>query len=196
MKILCCSKDDKFLEKLNSLIGNNTIIPLSDSSLITEHEITVSDILIIDGKHCSVPQDSVNIPTLALCTVPSFAESLLLLQRGVKGYGNRQMRTINLEQAIHSVASGQIWLPPNLVSQLIASVNSSDVSQATNDILSTLTMREQETAMHVAEGLANDQIAEKMNVSLRTIKAHLSSIYRKTGCKNRLELGLSLKGKG
>jgi DNA-binding NarL/FixJ family response regulator len=45
----------------------------------------------------------------------------------------------------------------------------------------------------VAEGLSNQEMADRMYVSLRTVKAHLSSIYDKTGLRNRLELGLSLK---
>ena len=61
-----------------------------------------------------------------------------------------------------------------------------------DNLLNTLSKREQEVALFVAKGMSNQEVADKMYVSLRTIKAHLSSIYEKTGVRNRLELGLAL----
>lgn len=116
-----------------------------------------------------------------------------MLQRGVKGYGNRHMRYSNLVQAVLNVTAGQIWLPPAIITRLIASVNTDATVQPDDNILGMLSKREQEAALYVAEGLSNQEMADRMYVSLRTVKAHLSSIYDKTGLRNRLELGLSLK---
>ena len=100
------------------------------------------------------------------------------------------MRKDNLWQAIESVKAGQIWLPPEIVAARIEKIEPEEQSNA---LLNELSEREQEVALMVTEGMSNQQIADKIFVSLRTVKAHLSSIYSKTGLRNRLALGLKLK---
>jgi len=193
MAILCCSKDDVLLGKLVTLYGADGVIARSNSSMLKENDILLGEILIVDLKHCPIPVKNTSLPILVLTGIPTFPEVFVLLQRGVRGYGNRQMRQENLEQAVDSVKAGQIWLPPPLVSQLIALVGTGSTVLPNDNILSALSKREQEVAQYVAEGMSNQQMADKMFVSLRTVKAHLSSIYDKTGFRSRLELGLNLK---
>jgi DNA-binding NarL/FixJ family response regulator len=193
MAIICCSKDDILLGKIVTLYGANDVISLPDCHLYKDH-VQLGKILIVDLKHCTIPDRTVfSLPILVLAGIPTFQEVVGLLQRGVRGYGNRQMRLDNLDQAVKSVKAGQIWLPPPLISQLIATVGTGYTAQSDDSILSTLSKREQEVAQYVAEGMSNQEMADKMFVSLRTVKAHLSSIYDKTGLRNRLELGLNLK---
>ena len=147
-------------------------------------------------KYCELPQGvRFSSSVIVLADVPSFKESFALLQLGIRGYGNRHMRESNLRQAIDNVADGQIWLPPSIVSSLIDVVGKSDITDKTKSrdkVLSTLSKREKEVALFVAQGMSNQEVAEMMYVSLRTVKAHLSSIYEKTEVRNRLELGLAL----
>ncbi|MES9812798.1 MAG: helix-turn-helix transcriptional regulator [Candidatus Thiodiazotropha sp.] len=56
--------------------------------------------------------------------------------------------------------------------------------------LSKLTDREREIAQLVGSGDSNKVIAKKLDITERTVKAHLSSIFRKTSTKDRLQLGL------
>lgn len=197
MAILCCSQDDALLAKIVALYGDlsdNGVISRPDIGQLQENDLQLCSVLIVD-LHCSALPDNVNCgtPVIALSSMPTFQEAVLLLQRGAKGYGNRHMRPDNLAQAVENVKAGQIWLPPAIITQLIASVNTDTTGQTDNNILSILSKREQEAALYVAEGLSNQEMADRMYVSLRTVKAHLSSIYDKTGLRNRLELGLSLK---
>ncbi len=68
-----------------------------------------------------------------------------------------------------------------VVTELIKQAAAVETSQPTrNNILNQLSKREQEVALYMTEGLSNQAIAEKMFVSLRTVKAHLSFIYDKT----------------
>ena len=50
-----------------------------------------------------------------------------------------------------------------------------------------LTEREQNVLMYVAQGLINSEIAEKLNISAHTVKAHLEAIYDKFGVRNRVQ---------
>ena len=194
MKIICCSEDNILLEKLVGLYGTSSVISSPNVRSVKQNDLQSGESLIIDLKYSKIPEGINNsLPIIALTTIPSFPEALLLLQRGIRGYGNRQMRQDNLSQAVENVKAGQIWLPPAIISKMIATVgNSSTVSQD-NNIFSTLSEREQEVAGLVAEGLSNQEMADKLYISLRTVKAHLSSIYNKTGLRNRLELGLGMK---
>ncbi len=194
MKIICYSKDDILLDKLVRLYGASSVIFSADIRSIKDNDLQQSEVLIVDLKYNRIPErKNLSLPVIGLTTIPSFPEAIQLLQRGVRGYGNRQMVQSNLAQVVENVKAGQIWLPPAIISNLIATVGDGNVVEKNDNILSALSDREQEVAGFVAEGLSNQEMADKMYISLRTVKAHLSSIYNKTGLRNRLELGLGMK---
>jgi DNA-binding NarL/FixJ family response regulator len=60
-------------------------------------------------------------------------------------------------------------------------------------LLKALSSREAEVAKWLVNGLSNSEIGEKMFISIRTVKAHLTSIFKKTGCRDRLELATRMK---
>jgi DNA-binding NarL/FixJ family response regulator len=197
MHIRCCTKDDKLLDQLKDLYGVDNVTSLPDVESLQESGAQQSrGIVIIDLKYNILPRGRNFVsPTIVLAVLPVFAEAFKVLQLGGRGYGNRRMRQANLQQAIENVNDGQIWLPPSIISKLIDVVGKDDrfVSEKSRDkVLTILSKREQEVALFVAKGMSNQEVADTMFVSLRTIKAHLSSIYEKTGLRNRLELGLAL----
>lgn len=196
MGILCCSQDEKLKEKLISLFGENGVLFFADISLVEEGTFQKCEVVIVDLPYTTLPEvKDIPLPIIVLAAIPTFEECVGLVQSGVRGYGNRQMRPDNLAQAIGSVKEGQIWLPPAIISQLIlTAVGTNRTIHQDDTILTRLSEREQEVARYVAKGMSNQQIADTIFVSLRTVKAHLSSIYEKTGLRNRLELGLRLKG--
>ena len=53
-----------------------------------------------------------------------------------------------------------------------------------------LTEREQNVLFYVSQGLINSEIAEKMHISVHTVKAHLEAIYDKFGVKNRVQAAM------
>ena len=196
IQIRCCSRDDKLLESLTALYGSVHVIGMHDIEFL-QHSGTQDDgVVIVDLKYNSLPDGlRFTSPVIVLTAVPTFPEAFNVLQLGGRGYGNRQMRQVNLKQVIDNVNNGQIWLPPSIISKLLDVVgqegNAEDI-KSRDKLLGALSKREQEVALYVAQGMSNQEVADKMFVSLRTIKAHLSSIYEKTGFRNRLELGLSL----
>ncbi len=56
-----------------------------------------------------------------------------------------------------------------------------------------LTSREQEVLINLAAGLSNEEIASKLYISIKTVKNHVSSIYRKTGYRERAKLVLAAR---
>lgn len=196
IQIRCYSSDEQLQESLLTLYGADDIVDVSEVEYIQKNNLQDTEVAVVDLKYISLPADiHFTSPVIALSAIPNFSEAINLLQQGVRGYGNRLMRQENLKQAIKNVKEGQIWLPPSIISQLIGVVGQGDRSKNTKSrdmLLNTLSKREQEVALLVAEGKSNQEVADKLYVSLRTVKAHLSSIYEKTDVRNRLELGLAL----
>ncbi len=91
-----------------------------------------------------------------------------------------------LLDCIEKVLAGERWLPTELVDAALAR----EVQRRTNrsHIENALTTREHELVRLVAEGLANKQIARKINISEGTVKIHLHNIYQKLGVSNRTAL--------
>lgn len=193
MGIICLTKDNTLVEKLITLYGRRNVKLVTDVQLLRKDDLDSAEALIVDLKYNELSESNrLLVPIIALAEIPSFKEALVLLQRGVRGYGNRHMRQENLDQAVESAKGGQIWFPPSIITQLIDMVGPVNSTSLNNTLLTSLSKREQEVAHFVAEGLSNQEIADKMFVTLRTIKAHLTSIYNKTGLRNRLELGISI----
>jgi DNA-binding NarL/FixJ family response regulator len=101
-----------------------------------------------------------------------------------------------LLKAAHAVCHGEIWVPRHLITQLIgelARAGSADtlkLSRAGARSVAVLTPRELQVAQMVHLGGNNKIIARELDISERTVKAHLSAIFRKLDIENRLHLAL------
>lgn len=194
MRITCLTEDKGLVDTLYELFGKEHVTVFADSSRLNDAEILSTDLLLVDLLYSKIPvlkDNQINIATLTL--IPKFEEAVFLMQSGVRGYGNRKMMAENLRQMINTVLTGQLWMPPDILAQLIGGLGSGPKKTSSSSFTKDLSKREQEVAKFVEQGLTNQKIADKMYVSLRTVKAHLSSIYDKTGIKNRLELAVKLK---
>jgi DNA-binding NarL/FixJ family response regulator len=125
----------------------------------------------------------------ALTPAPSFQEGTKLLTLGIKGYGNAYMHAKHLRRAIITIKEGNIWLYPAFMQELISSITPSTPKKESSQ-LETLTARQKETALLVKEGKSNKEIAQALNITERTVKAHISAIFERTGATDRLTLAL------
>ena len=57
-----------------------------------------------------------------------------------------------------------------------------------------LTKRERQVAQSVSNGLSNREIAERLNISERTVKARLTTVFQKLGVRDRVQLALLMRG--
>jgi len=130
---------------------------------------------------------------LVLSDVPSFQEGEALLRTGIKGYGNARLHPAALIQALEAIEAGNHWFYPDFMQHLVLAVVHSG-GQTDGTLLASLSERERETAMMVSDGLHNREIAEKMGITERTVKAHLGAIFAKLGVKDRVGLVLKLRG--
>ncbi len=124
---------------------------------------------------------------------PEEEEGLVFLKQGIVGYGNTYISRARLAEAVRSISNGSVWVGQKLMQRLIAEVHAGVKEQEAPDVkqrLSGLTRREQEISRLVAKGRSNLEIAFELDITERTVKAHLTSIYEKTNTGNRLSLAL------
>ena len=110
------------------------------------------------------------------------------LQAGASGYINAQSSGVDsLLGAVRSLAQGTHVLPSELVDTLL---RVDPRTGAAAHLLSLLSAREREVLGYVAAGADNLKIASLLGISERTVKAHVSSLYRKLSQENRTQLAL------
>jgi two-component system nitrate/nitrite response regulator NarL len=128
---------------------------------------------------------------LAMATFPNDKDALQLLEAGVRAYCNIQLAPVLLTHIVQLVEAGEVWLGADIMSKLINRIQPSESPR--NTCLDSLTKRERSIAEHVAQGMVNKTIANKLGISERTVKAHLTAIFQKTGTRDRLQLALLVK---
>ena len=125
---------------------------------------------------------------------PSVATGKMLVLRGVKAYGNSRMLTNHFNQMLKTVYEGNIWTYPKLTAALASTTNKEKINANAKELIdSRLSNKEQEVVYLILEGLTNDAIASELDITTRTVKAHVSSIFSKLHVNDRISLVLLLK---
>jgi DNA-binding NarL/FixJ family response regulator len=139
-------------------------------------------------------------PVILLADEPNEEEALLALSAGASGYCNGHAAPAVLAQVAQAVAHGGVWVGQGLLQRLLAVTSrrlaaSSAVPEAGQAAWrERLTAREQEVAVLVARGESNKEIARRMEITERTVKAHVGAMLEKFGVRDRLQLSLIING--
>ncbi len=103
---------------------------------------------------------------------------------GCDGYILKKSDSVTLRKAIHSVYNGEMFIEPELMPILNETVSIRDTAM---DKLNDLTRREIDVLKLLAEGLFNKEIASRLNISERTVKNHVSNIFKKISVSDRTQ---------
>ena len=128
------------------------------------------------------------------------------LVHGAAGYCGEFEPPELLLQAVKSILKGDIWIQRHLVPRVIgtliqmkstpANKIQEEKSTESSKLLKTLSNRELDVAHMIRSGENNKTIASTLNISERTVKAHLTSIFKKLNISDRLHLALFIKEYG
>jgi DNA-binding NarL/FixJ family response regulator len=111
------------------------------------------------------------------------------LRAGASGFLAKDTEPSDLVEAVRAVARGESLLSRGLTRRLIAEVASHpDPCRPSPEELEELTAREREVMALVARGLSNDEIAERLVISVATAKTHVSRALRKVDARDRAQL--------
>lgn len=103
---------------------------------------------------------------------------------GVDGYILKDSESLKLKKAIMAVKDGENYIQPSLIPALNSQLVNRDSDK---DMISSLTNRELEVLVQVANGMFNKEIATNLNISERTVKNHISNIFKKIDVSDRTQ---------
>ncbi|MEU6676366.1 response regulator transcription factor [Streptomyces sp. NPDC046925] len=137
---------------------------------------------------------------LMLTTFDSDDLVLGALQAGALGFVLKDTRPAQILDAVRTVADGEPVLSPAAAARVIAAATgpqSSHVRETSREAaqtrLATLTERERETARAIGDGLGNPEIAQRLHISIATVKAHTSNLFSKLAVDNRVQIALLVR---
>ena len=132
-------------------------------------------------------------PVVVMANTPTEAEAFRLLNVGAVGYCHVKAAPEQLREVALVVEHGGFWMPPELMQRFLAlSMRVAPVQPRVETELNELTSRELMVAEQVAHGASNREIAEALDITERTVKAHLSAIFEKMGVRDRVQLALAM----
>ena len=110
------------------------------------------------------------------------------LRAGASGFLLKDARATELIDAIHAVASGDAIIAPSATCRLMSQLMVDPVPVQADPRLETLTDREREVFLAIANGMTNAEIAEQLHVAEGTVKAHVSHLLQKLERRDRVSL--------
>jgi len=195
--------------------SNNTLVSLWSNTLKGLYNVfTVSNvselkdisIVIIDAVQIDKTPELIDLfsQTQYRCLVvgENWPENKQInaLVHGAAGYCGEAESPKILLQAVASILKGDTWIQRHLVPLVIGTLVKMKPQQQpqkdTNEfssLLATLSNRENDVANMIKDGESNKVIAAALHISERTVKAHLTSIFKKLNLSDRLHLALYIK---
>ncbi|GHD25158.1 response regulator transcription factor [Halioglobus pacificus] len=132
-------------------------------------------------------------PVVAMTPTPEEAQAFKMLNAGAVGYCHVKAVPEQLREIGIVVQHGGVWMPPDLMQRFIKlSTRIAPPPPVNTRELNELTSRELMVAEQVAHGASNREIATNLEISERTVKAHLSVIFDKMGVRDRVQLALAM----
>lgn len=135
-----------------------------------------------------------------LASSPSERQAVFALVAGARGYCDRNIPPSLVKKAVEVVQRGEIWIGRHVVPHLLRRITS--LTPAGPDAglggrlprrFDFLAPRERQIALLVGSGANNRQIAGRLSISESTVKAHLTSVFRKLDVADRLRLALFVR---
>lgn len=168
-------------------------------ALETRPDIIIMDISMpeMDGLEATrqLKEKWPQVTVLALTVHEDKFYFMKMLEAGASGYLTKQAASDELVQAIHTVADGHIYLQPALArwlledyQHLIESPSPEKPEEGKAVGLEILSARERGVLEMVAQGLSNNEIGEKLDLSHKTIARHRERIMNKLNMHSRTEL--------
>lgn len=135
---------------------------------------------------------------VVMSDTPHDREALSALNAGARGYVHRLAAPAVLRQVAQVVQHRGIWVGQELLERVLqgsarrlrGGIEADTTGR--DELLGPLTERERDVALAVAGGASNKEIARALDITERTVKAHLSATFRKLAVRDRLQLILKL----
>jgi two-component system response regulator DegU len=113
------------------------------------------------------------------------------MKMGANGYVLKDSDADSLIKAIRDVKNGKTYIQPSVASILVEELNSEETDKSGDyKKVQSLTKREYEVLTLIAEGLNNREIADRLFISEKTVKNHVSNIFKKIDVSDRIQAAI------
>ncbi len=137
-------------------------------------------------------------PVVLLSDEPDESLVMQALALGAAGCCNTHAAPDVLRQVALVVSNGGLWVGQSLLRKLVGATShrlgQQPLEGKNDDWSALLSEREAQVARLVAAGSSNREIADRLAITERTVKAHLTAIFEKLGLRDRLQLSLRING--
>jgi two-component system, NarL family, response regulator DevR len=157
----------------------------------TRPQVAVLDVQLPDGTGIDVCREVRSmLPGTACIMLTSFDDDEALfaaIMAGAAGYLLKQIRGLQLVEAVHRVARGESLLDPKVTERVLERIRSGPKQDPR---LASLTEQERRILDLIAEGLTNRQIGSRLGLAEKTVKNYVSSLLAKIGLRSRTQAAL------
>jgi DNA-binding NarL/FixJ family response regulator len=148
---------------------------------------TPCDILLLDlqmdrNTFADITTLAEHVAVLVVTASERAEDGLAAIRAGARGLVFKRFAIETLMTAVRAVIDGHVWLPPEIQSEITSRLRDS------NEVA--LTRREIEIVRHVALGLRNAEVAERLGIAEVTVKTHMNNVFQKLGIRDRVQLTL------
>lgn len=148
-------------------------------------DLVVVDLTLPDKNGLELLKDIQALHPGTLCIVLSMHDESVYAERalraGARGYVMKEAAADHLVEAIRRVLGGGIYVSNAMASRMLEGMTSNKLAKPSASLIDRLTDRELEILEMIGKGVATKIIAEKLNISARTVEAHRSHIKEKIG---------------
>lgn len=163
--------------------------------LVAEHEpdVVLLDLVMPNSSGIDVLRAiHSDYPDMDVIILSSFIDDTRVksaIQAGAAGYLMKDVDPTELAEAIHATRRGELYLHPEAARRLAEALRPGpgDEQEPEPDVL---TEREIEVLVLITHGLSNQEIAEHLSISLKTVKAHVSNVLQKLELDSRVQAAL------
>jgi DNA-binding NarL/FixJ family response regulator len=154
-----------------------------DVVLIDVHMPDGGGIAVVEG----VGETNPDVKFLALSVSDQAEDVIAMIRAGARGYVTKTIEPAELADAVRRIDAGDAVFSPRLAGFVLDAFAGAMPSDEDPE-LDQLTTREKDVLRLIARGFAYKQVARKLNISIKTVETHVSSVLRKLQLSNRHEL--------
>lgn len=154
-----------------------------DVVLVDVHMPDGGGIAVVEG----VAETNPDVKFLALSVSDQAEDVIAMIRAGARGYVTKTIEPDELSHAIKRINAGDAVFSPRLAGFVLDAFAGAIPSEVDPE-LDQLTPREKDVLRLIARGFAYKQVARKLNISIKTVETHVSSVLRKLQLSNRHEL--------
>jgi DNA-binding NarL/FixJ family response regulator len=154
-----------------------------DVVLIDVHMPDGGGIAVVEG----VAETNPEVKFLALSVSDQAEDVIAMIRAGARGYVTKTIEPADLADAVRRIDAGDAVFSPRLAGFVLDAFAGAMPSDEDPE-LDQLTTREKDVLRLIARGFAYKQVARKLNISIKTVETHVSSVLRKLQLTNRHEL--------